>query len=321
MLGTIPKQYDYDRCVASDYSGDVLAFYHPDRHAIVLPSWVATPADVLIHETVHALQDQHFNLSKLRTAANVSNDRALALSALAEGDAVWVQEAYNAETDSEPLDGLDPQAVSAPIEGCGLPDMLRRQFEFPYDYGKVFVEQLKSSHGVALIDQAFRYPPQTTREILYPREFAAAKRISGSAPKLSKPPANLHARLVYTETLGEYFIRSFIRALVSAEDGIRAGKGWRGDRMSLYELPESGSKILYWDSVWENEDEAAQFRAAFSNALQKIFGLRLEPSVPDVLFSTPEFGVVRLQQHGKQVSYAIAEVSLQKFLPTFNHVK
>src|SRR5207302_5298730 len=43
---------------------------------------------VLIHEMVHALQDQHFGLEKLHQAT-FGGDEELALAALIEGDATW----------------------------------------------------------------------------------------------------------------------------------------------------------------------------------------------------------------------------------------
>src|SRR5262249_25604924 len=43
---------------------------------------------VLIHEMVHALQDQHFGLKKLH-APSFDSDRELAMAALVEGDATY----------------------------------------------------------------------------------------------------------------------------------------------------------------------------------------------------------------------------------------
>lgn len=320
MLGTIPYEYDYQRCIASDYGGDVLAFYHPDRAAIVFPNWVTTPRDVLIHEAVHALQDQYFNLSKLRDAANTASDRALALSALAEGDAAQIQDQYNKSLGSQALEGLEAEAITPPIAGCGLPELLRRQFEFPYDYGIFFVEYLRTHGGSRAINAAFRNPPRTTREILYPREFLATVKLAPSPLKLTLPPKAEKGRIVYEEIMGEYFVRSFLRAFVSPEDGIRAAKGWRSDKVRLFESSAQHRNILFWDSVWENSTEAKQFRVAMSRALGKIFGVHLNSNASYVRFATSRYAMITLRQQGKYVSYSVAEELPRVLSPAFNHL-
>ena len=49
---------------------------------------------VMAHELTHALQDQHFDLLKLPLEAKGNDDRALAASALVEGDATLVMNQY-----------------------------------------------------------------------------------------------------------------------------------------------------------------------------------------------------------------------------------
>ena len=313
MLGTIPQNYDYERCIAGDYGSDVLAFYHPERAAIVFPHWVKTPLDVPIHESVHAIQDQYFGLSALRDASNSASDRALALSALAEGDAVLVQDRYNNDIGSHAMEGLDAGAANTEQNGCGLPELLRRQFEFPYDYGKFFVQHVKNQAGAAGIDRAFKNPPRTTREILYPKEYLArTSKAAYSAPRPGSallPPSN---EVVYAEVLGEYFIRSFIREIVSREDGVRAAKGWKADSLRLYESTRDQRKQLVWDSWWENVNEATQFRVSFTRALEKIFGVTLDPKAQSFTFSSAQYPTIFLRQRGEQVQYSVSEFYLDE---------
>ena len=95
----VPRGFNlYDPAV--EYSGNSIAgFYDPRSKLFVL---VSTDNDldvyeqyVYIHELMHALQDQHFSLGDLGDTATVpNNDAALALRALAEGEAMLLQERY-----------------------------------------------------------------------------------------------------------------------------------------------------------------------------------------------------------------------------------
>lgn len=321
MLGTIPEPYDYERCIATDYGVDVLAFYHPEKQSIVLPAWEETPFDVLVHEGVHALQDQHFNLRKLRDAANASSDSALALSALAEGDAAIIQALHNHKINTHGPDTPSEPVAPPVLPGCGLPTLLRKQFEFPYDYGEFFVAALRKRGEVAELNRAFHNPPRSTREVLYPREYSPA------LPRSNRPlPAALPRgfarekfRRVYQEILGEYFIRAYLREHVSREDGVRSGKGWRAGGLALYignNVPclsaqpisaGASCRVLVWETLWENEKEAAQFRTAQLRALSRRFNQTLQLQSSRVRIQPSADREFRLEQQGATVLHVIVE--------------
>jgi hypothetical protein len=107
-LGLLPPGADLSRTFLNYYSPQVEGFYDSTTEKIFLlnrknPSTKAgalsrEDADeidmrVLVHELTHALQDQHFSLArKLRAPA--SGDRVLALTAVAEADALLAEYAY-----------------------------------------------------------------------------------------------------------------------------------------------------------------------------------------------------------------------------------
>jgi uncharacterized iron-regulated protein len=112
---------------------------------------------VLIHEMVHALQDQHFSLAKLHQT-EFGSDRELALAALIEGDATY--------TMIELLKKDQPKVAAmldVPLEKA---KDLRRAFL--YAQGARYVKGLKERGGWEAVNARYRFPPQHTAAILQP---------------------------------------------------------------------------------------------------------------------------------------------------------
>ncbi len=49
---------------------------------------------------------------------------------------------------------------------------------------------------------------------------------------------------------------------------MRATQGWDGDRLELFEHP-NGNLAFVLRSVWDTEEDATEFAAAYSNVVQK----------------------------------------------------
>src|ERR1043166_5640956 len=112
---------------------------------------------VLIHEMVHALQDQHFGLAKLHQAS-FGSDAELALAALIEGDATFTMIELLKEKQPKVAAMLD-----APLEKAR--DV---QTAFLYAEGARYVQALKNRGGWAAVNVAYKFPPRSTASILHP---------------------------------------------------------------------------------------------------------------------------------------------------------
>jgi hypothetical protein len=178
LLGVLRPEQRLSAVVAGELQGQVAGFYDPSTKTLdVLRSGGGAPPSVVVHETTHALQDQHFNLSagafRERTA---DADGGLAARSLAEGDAVDVQERYLMRAGlvaqvEEGIGALD-QLVGAGA-GTGIPPYLERRLLFPYAAGQPFVAALRTRGGERLVNRAFRHPPRTTAAILSPARYLA----------------------------------------------------------------------------------------------------------------------------------------------------
>lgn len=124
---------------------------------------------VLVHEMVHALQDQHFNLLGMGLKlheANAGNDALMALEALIEGDAVY--------TMIEVLKKEQPKITAmldVPLEKATQP-----RNAFLYAQGARYVKALKEGKGGwAAVDAAYSFPPSSTAAIFHLRPISTVR--------------------------------------------------------------------------------------------------------------------------------------------------
>ena len=132
-------------------------------------------APVVAHEVVHALQDEHFHLTRGPFAPRPrDHDGELAAQALIEGDATEVQSRY--------VSGLSPgELVSELARTLGrslrpvrtLGAVSRTRAALPLHGGPDFVRALRTRGGQRLLDRAFRHPPRTTAAVLDPSRYLA----------------------------------------------------------------------------------------------------------------------------------------------------
>jgi uncharacterized iron-regulated protein len=157
---------------------------------------------VLIHEMVHALQDQHFGLDKLH-GTSFGSDADLAKAALIEGDATY--------TMIEVLQKEQPRVagmLKAPLEKAK-----NLQNAFLYAQGARYVKALKDRGGWAAVNARYRFPPRATASILHPE----------GTPTIDLGPGKTH---------GEFGLIKLLAAHPkTAPQAVLAAAGWKADRV------------------------------------------------------------------------------------------
>jgi hypothetical protein len=256
----------------------VAGYYSPDKNElfVVSRSGGLGPAEEVTysHEFTHQLQDQNFDLDKLGTDAANQSDRALAQVALAEGDAVAVQNRWTTENLTPEEMGqlltasLDPKALEALQRA---PAYLRDTSLFPYLSGNPFVETLIAGGGFRAVNDAYKDPPVSTEQILHPEKYAQRE-----APVEVKLPNNLATRLGagWTEagqdTLGEYILRLWLTQNgVPTPDATTAAAGWGGDRLVLLRGPDGAVGVAI-ETAWDTPADAAAFNLEASFAARAL---------------------------------------------------
>ncbi len=276
-MGLLPEGFRLKEGYINLLGEQVAAFY--DQHAHRLYLFDHTTMDsaqnrmILAHELTHALQDQHFTLKSLLLDAKDNDDRALAASALVEGDATLLMYAYLAEN-------LTPGALRDTVVGSLLqnveqlhnaPRILRESLLFPYMEGAKFCTALQGAGGFDDISAAFARPPSSTTEIFHPHKYFAKwqpLRIqwADTAIEGQRPMAD--------NVLGELGLRALFADWVDEATAPTLAAGWKGDRYLVF--PVEGAKpALVWRVAWERPELAAAFVGNIRQMWEKRYEAKL----------------------------------------------
>jgi hypothetical protein len=274
----MPRDVDLRAILLSVYTEQVAGFYDPDSTALFvmddMPVEMLEP--VLVHELVHAIQDQTANLDSL-TAEERGNDRQAAAQSAIEGHATLVMLEYMAEQlRGEPMDLSElpdfSEAIRPALEGmrsqypalASAPAIIREGLLFPYLEGASFVGGLWRSLG----DRSPPFGPflpQSTEQVLDPG------RAWGEG---ADPPTELGVEVgggydaVYENSLGQMELQVLLEEHLGA--GARAlARGWDGDRYVLLEVGR-GDGGLVWASVWDSVPERDRFLEGFGPILARL---------------------------------------------------
>ena len=228
---------------------------------------------VLIHELVHALQDQHFNLQKLGAAlhkVDENNDDALALSALIEGDASL--------TMVEVLKEEQP-AAGKMFEGK-LETARNLKNSFLYGQGGRYVQSLKAKGGWKTVDFAYFNPPTTTRAILDPATRKGS--ISLGSGKVRGAYGLMETLLSQPQT---------------REKAVALAKQWRGDRV------EEKSCCTAWTVMMDSPEAAANLATALSDwaTAQHPEWKKSDTKGMVAFWTVPKKGSAGIVRHGQTV--------------------
>jgi hypothetical protein len=250
------------------YEAQVLAFYDPQTHTYYsikqlpkLPEGAAGLVDpktleetVMVHELMHALQDQHFQLAGREKALMRDTDANLAYHAVLEGEAVLVMVAHmlgksNMDFDEVIKDdamlGLIGSAAHAEqMIDPSTPKYFAEMLKFPYLEGLKFVVAAYRRGGWKELDKVHANPPRTTREVLHPEEYFN-RTFKPKAFDSTTPPGAIAA-----EHLGEFHWRFLV--------GAANAKGWVNDRAVVM---RDGRVQL--DSDWDSDANAIAFETAY----------------------------------------------------------
>lgn len=168
-LGLLDPDDDLDAVVDEALGAGVVGFYDQESDELFVRGTTIDPyvEMVLVHELVHALQDQRFDLDRpeLRDA---DDERFSGFQSLVEGDATRVEIAWY---DSRPGDvqaAIDAEEQRRFADSDREPGIVDLLLGFPYFAGQPYVEALLASGGQARLDAAFGTPPTTSEQVLEP---------------------------------------------------------------------------------------------------------------------------------------------------------
>lgn len=282
----LPAGADYVSLYLSALEAQIGGFYDPETGAMnTLLLNGGAPGDelplleqiVYVHEFIHALQDQHFDLQRLDEQTRDHPDQAQAVLALVEGDATLVMNLYTQEiAQANPLgttlrllaQGFSTNTLFMPP---GLPDIISRELLSSYTDGAAFVSAIYAQGGWEAVNAAFQPEnwPQSTEQILHP-----AKYLDGEGPlpvELADFTPGPEWDAVWDTTFGQFYLREYLRTQLTSSAAARAAAGWGGDRYRIYQQRDTGALAWVMRIAWDTPDDAAEFSDAYTDFLTKRF--------------------------------------------------
>lgn len=297
-LGLVGPSFDLTGTVEELDAFGVSGFYDEEKQEMVVRGEHLDDVIVratVVHELVHALQDQVFGFAAMREQAKTSG-ADFAVAALIEGDATWVEESYVATLPARDQDEYYAQ-LDVPTEtGAGSPtpspaiDLL---LSTPYTLGFSMVDYLRFTGGSAAVDRAFRNPPPADEHVVDP--VALIDRERPNAPHKPKLQEG-EGRRGGADEIGVVHLYFTLASRLDPRVALAAATGWDGDTYIGYsraEVPCIRAAIRTDDA-----DEARELVKALEQWAEAGRPAGLSPGAAPAITVTREGSLVHLDACG-----------------------
>jgi 2-amino-4-hydroxy-6-hydroxymethyldihydropteridine diphosphokinase len=283
-LGLLPDTLQLVPLLRSLLLEQVMGYYDPRSDTLFVVEGVPEEQlePVLVHEMVHALQDQRIDLDSLTRALKGDNDRAAAAQAALEGHATYVmmewllsrQTGGSVDLAALPdlgaiLGGLGPAVLAGTPVLSDAPRVIRESLIFPYMGGLVFLQRFWAADP----DRPLPFGddlPASSEQVLHADRFLGERDEPSDVVFSEEAPPGW--RDVHTDGLGELETRVFLEEHLGDRDAaVSAAQGWDGDQYRLLRGPPG--EVFIWATVWDSEEEAAEFEDAVRRAFERRYAV------------------------------------------------
>jgi opacity protein-like surface antigen len=288
----------------STMGSQVLGYYSPSREEIVIVSDSETPTlsrGTLVHELVHALQDQQFGLDQ----DPETQDRQLASRSVTEGEANYVQRRYEERCN----DGWScVEVAAAGGSGSGNADQgVLLVILQPYVTGPTFVDTIRERGGWDAVNRLYDRFPDSTEQVLHPDRYPDDEPVDVTVPDRSGEQWRRFDLDPVADTLGEASVFAMFMHNGVLDRGTGrysfqspASEGWAGDALVPYRAGDRDGYV--WRTVWDSEADAREFREAYGAVLDAHDAEARGSGVFVVAESDPFGDAFRVTRSGKTVT-------------------
>ncbi len=314
-MGLLDEDADIQDIYTQAYGGSFVGYYDPATDEMVLIAFSdgeeLSPLGQVTyaHETVHALQDQHFDLEEMLTDSLEGNgDGALASRSLIEGDAMTAEAQYLLDNRALARAYLEEimeiQSKSPDLIG-DVPGFLVAQIGFPYEHGVVFVQYLYDEGGWDLVNEAYAEPPTSTEQIIHPEKYLDGEEpvdvvVDDFSEVLGDDWEEIEA-----DTYGEFGVMTLLgESDLTTRQISRASEGWGGDAYSIM-MSEDDELAVVWQTEWDSERDARQFARTYAEReIERIDGN--VDNTGNMTVIVGDDAVIILLHEGESVTYVQA---------------
>jgi len=259
-------------------AGGILAYYSPKDREMVIRT---NPEDVVdgklspalratvVHELVHALQDQRFGLVRMRQRAeDAGHDEALTV--LIEGHALAIESKYTSDNFSEEeqaqydevMEGSDDPAMKE------VPEILSAQQFSPYVFGPTFVEALEREGGKALLDAFLKKQPKSLEQTILPSKYFG----EDNPEEIEEPKGPKDSELAVWGQISQLDVFFLLVRTWGAPEALRLSDMWGNGAYAGFDIGDDDF-CAAMNIRGETEDETNELREAFTE-WAKMPGLR-----------------------------------------------
>lgn len=288
--------------VQNHNSGSAIGgFYSPSEERIVVISENAETPQLdeitLSQELFHALQDQKFDLSSFNQSTREQHN---AVNGIVEGDGNYVDYLYERHCRDEwNGDCLMPDGQAGggqQLANIG-PYLLKFQ---PYSDGPPFVRAIHEEDGWEAVNDIYDNPPRSTEQVIHPEKYGedepAEFRVEDTSGE-SWDRLNVRGRPnfgsvgeagIFTMFMYPYYKTQGRTQIVPGRDFFNMddsgnlqdfdplnyesnySDGWDGDKFAVYtnDATPRNETGYVWKSVWDSEEEAAEFVEGYEKLLE-----------------------------------------------------
>jgi hypothetical protein len=256
----------------------ILAYYSPTDREIVIR---ANPDDMVdgklspalratvVHELVHALQDQRFGLVRMRERAeDAGHDEALTV--LVEGHAMSIESKYTSENLSEEEQAQYDEATAGDDDPVAkeVPEVLSAQQFSPYVFGPTFVEALERRGRSTLLDAFMKKQPKSLEQTILPSKYFAQ-----DAPEdIEEPKLPKNSELAVSGQISQLDLFLLLARTWDAPEALRLSDLWGNGSYAGFEIDDDDFCAAL-NIRGETEEATKELHQAFSE-WAKLPGLR-----------------------------------------------
>ena len=290
------------------HAQNTAALYIPELEELYVRRDWDGPSEILKMQVAYgyarAQPDQYGDLLKLSNDAS-SIDRQIALSAVADGDALMAVWLYaGVLPDSRQAEKIERYIATAVFPLWQREDPLLNDLSsLSLTLGRDFAVERFEAGGTEALDRAIIRPPRSTEQLLHPERYAA-----GDEPvPLSPYEVDLDRTwtLTQTDTLGEALMGLTVVEWSNGDLKPNVVEGWGGDRLQVWQN-DGGSTVAMWQAVWDTAPDAYRYYHALQTMMpdplidERLHGRTIPEPLPPGRYWVGSRGAVYLRHHGNR---------------------
>ncbi len=232
MLGFLDDGVTIEDALESTGTDGVLGYYETENNELYIRGTEITPfvRSVIVHELVHALDDQHFELYRPEYDDR-PDEIGFGLTALTEGNAKRIEDEYVSRYSEAEFEAFFAEQLGFSYDFSILTQEYLDLQLAPYIDGQRYVEEILRDGGQEELDETFVEPATTAEAVLHPERR--------NEPAIEVEPPEAGGEVLEEGVVGELFLEIMLGSAVGSSSAETAAEGWGGD----------------WFVTWSDGDE------------------------------------------------------------------